>query len=129
MTIYRCIFFRKIHRFLMSSSCVNRTPAPLTANEKWMVLNIYRYFSGATSIDKQNKNMSLRKQVGLVLGVVESTVRVVLSDWNQHNDGTFTPHQNLGRPKSQPDEDITSLLRAHIINSNKTEQQLSTPFL
>ena len=69
------------------------------------VLNVYRYFSGATSIDKQNENMTLRKRVGLVWGV---RLGGVLSDWNQCNDNTFTPHQNLGRPKSQPSEDITS---------------------
>ena len=79
----------------MSSSRVNRTPAPLTANEKWMVLNFYRYFSGATSIDKQNKNMTLRKRVGLVWGLRRVRLGDVLSDWNQRNDGTFTPHQNL----------------------------------
>ena len=61
---------------------------------------------------KQNKNITLRKRVGLVLGVAASTV----------GECTFTPHQNLGRPKSQPGEDITSLLRTHIMNSNKTGQ-------
>ena len=108
--------------FIMSSSRVNRTPAPLTANEKWMVLNVYRYFSGATSIDKQNKNMTLRKRVGLVLGVAESTVGGCIV-W-------LEPAQRwhiytTSKPKSQPGEGITSLLRTHIMNSNKTGQQLS----
>jgi len=102
----------------MSSSRVNRTPAPLTANEKWMVLNVYRYFSGATSIGKQNKNITLRKRVGLVLGVAESTVGGCVV-WSE------TAQRWHIYTKSQPGEDITSLLRTHIMISNKTGQQLS----
>lgn len=113
----------------MASSSVGRSRTPLTENEKWMVINAHRYFSGATSFEKQNQNISLRKRVALVLGVAESTVGVVLSDWNRRNDGTFSAHQNLGPPKSQPDENIASLLRTYITDSNTTGHQISTPFL
>ena len=64
----------------MTSSSLGRSRSPLTGSEKWMVINAYRYFSGATSFDKQNQSISLRKRVALVLGVAESTVGAVLSD-------------------------------------------------
>ena len=113
----------------MDSFRVKRSHAPLTDNEKWMVVNAHRYFSDPTSIDKQNKNIPLCKQVALVLGVAESTIGLVIADRNQHNDNAFTPHQNLGLSKSEPDENIALLLRTYITDNNKNGHQISTPFL
>ena len=50
----------------------------------------------------------------------------MVADWNKHSDNTFTPHKTLGRPKLQPDENISEILRTKILNANKTAEQLST---
>lgn len=50
----------------------------------------------------------------------------MVADWNKRGDNTFTPHKTLGRPKLQPDENISELLRTKILNSNKAAEQLST---
>ncbi|CAI2187370.1 8918_t:CDS:2, partial [Funneliformis geosporum] len=67
--------------------------------------------------------LTLRKRVADVLGVSESTVGCVVSDWNKRNNGTFTPHKTLGRPISQPDENVSDLLSTKILNVNKTGEQ------
>ena len=84
-----------------------------------MVISAHQHFSNPNSIEKQNKNILSCKQVALALGVAESTVGVVIADWNQRNDGIFTLHQNLGSPKLELDENITSLLCIYIVDNNK----------
>jgi hypothetical protein len=106
-----------------------RNNVPLTENEKLMIVNIHRYFSDPTPIDKQHQKLTLRKRVAMVTGIAESTVGVVMSDWNERNDGKFSSHKILGRPKSQPDENIATLLRTKIIDANKTAEQLAIPVL
>ncbi|CAI2184731.1 13233_t:CDS:1, partial [Funneliformis geosporum] len=107
----------------MLSSPLKRDGAPLTDNEKSMIINLYDYFSGAKSIGEDHLRLTLRKRVADVLGVSESTVGCVVSDWNKRNDGTFTPHKTLGQPISQPDENVSDLLRTKILNANKTGEQ------
>ncbi|GES82306.1 hypothetical protein H257_11777 [Rhizophagus clarus] len=107
----------------MANSSLKRDGAPLTDNEKSIIINVYNYFSGARSIGMDHQSLPLRKHVAEVLGIVESTVRKVVTDWNKHDDGTFTSHEVLGRPKSQPDENISELLRTKILNSNKTAKK------
>ncbi|GES95996.1 hypothetical protein H257_11777 [Rhizophagus clarus] len=108
----------------MANSSLKRDGAPLTDNEKLIIINVYNYFSGARSIGTDHQSLPLRKRVAEVLGIAESTVGKIITDWNKHDDGTFTPHEVLGRPKSQPDENISKLLRTKILNSNKTAEKL-----
>ena len=119
----------KIFYLTMLPSPLKRSGAPLTENEKLMIINIYNYFSGANSIENDHQTLTLRKRVAKVLGVAERTVESVVADWNKHNDGTFTPPKILGRPKFQPDENVAELLRTKILKANKTAEQLSTPVL
>ena len=72
----------------MFSSLLKRKGAPLTDNEKSMIINAYNYLSGANSVGKSHQ---IRKQVAEVLGVAERTVASVVSDWNKRKDGTFIP--------------------------------------
>ncbi|GES79742.1 hypothetical protein H257_11777 [Rhizophagus clarus] len=113
----------------MANSSLKRDGAPLTDNEKLIIINVYNYFSGARSIGTDHQSLPLRKHVAEVLGIAESTVGKVVTDWNKHNDGTFTPHEVLGRPKSQPDKNISELLRTKILNSNKIAEKVSTLIL
>ncbi|CAG8688812.1 7751_t:CDS:1, partial [Dentiscutata heterogama] len=69
---------------------------PLTNNEKWMIVNVHKYFSDATSIDKQHQKLSLCKYVALVLGILKNIVGSVVANWNKHNDSSFLLHKNLG---------------------------------
>ena len=110
----------------MNSSSTKRTGAPLTDNEKRMIINIHNYLSGANSKKEDHQKVPLRKRVAQVCGVAESTVACVVADWNKRGDDTFTPHKTLGRPKSQPDENISELLRTKILDSNKAAEQLSS---
>ena len=97
---------------------MKRTGAPLTDNEKSMVISIYNYFSGVNFKTEDHQKVKLRKQVAEALGIAESTVGVVVADWNKCGDNTFTPHKTLKRPKLQPDENISTILRTKIPNAN-----------
>lgn len=59
-----------------------------------------------------------------VLGVEESTVGRVVSDWRSYKDNTFTPHKTLRHPKLQPDENILEILRTKILDANKKAELL-----
>jgi transposase len=106
---------------------MKRSSAPLTDNEKLMVINVYNYFSGDNSRKDDHRKLTLRKQVAEVLGVATGTVANIVSDWNKNGDNTFTPHKVLGRPKSEPNENVSELLRAKILDANKKAEQLNTP--
>jgi hypothetical protein len=108
---------------------MKRSGAPLTDNEKLMIINLYNYFSGDNSRKEDHQKLTLRKRVAEVLGVAERTVASVVSDWKKRGDDTFTPHKPLGRPKSEPNENISELLRTKILDANKKAEQLSTPIL
>jgi transposase len=110
----------------MLPSREKRSGAPLTENEKLMIINTHKYFSKATSDHEQHQKLTLRKRVALVLGVSEGTIASVVADWNRHSDGTFSVHKILGRPKLNPDDDIKILLRNYIIENNNTGKQIST---
>ena len=64
-----------MHNFFMK-----RSGAPLTDNEKLMIIIIYNYFSGVNSTRKNHQKVILRKRVAEVLGIAEGTVGSVLSD-------------------------------------------------
>ena len=113
----------------MFPSSLKRSGAPLTDNEKSMIINVYSYFSGAKSIGEDHLKLTLRKRVAEVLGVAEGTVGNMVSDWNKHGNGSFTSHKTIERPKFQPDENISEILRSKILNANKNAEQLSTPTL
>ena len=85
-----------------------------------MVINVYNYFSGDNSKKEDHRKITLRKHVAEVLGIGEATVGRVVSDWKSRGDNTFTPHKTLGRPKLQPDENLSEILRTKILNANKT---------
>jgi len=68
----------------MFSSPLKRNGAPLTDNEKSMIINVYNYLS----VGKSHQTLTLRKQVAEVLGVAERTVASVVSDWNKRKDGS-----------------------------------------
>lgn len=106
-----------------------RSGTPLTDNEKLMIINVYMYLSDPTAINKDHQKLTLRKRASLVLGIAESNVGKVLSDWNQRNDGSFSPNKPIGRAKVQPSEDIALLLNTKILESNSTGRQLSTSVL
>ena len=80
----------------MLLSPLKRSGAPLTENEKLMIINIYKNFSGANSIENDHQKLTLRKRVAEVLGVAERTVGGVVSDWNRCNGGIFTSQKILG---------------------------------
>ncbi|CAB4410029.1 unnamed protein product [Rhizophagus irregularis] len=113
----------------MLPSFSKRSGAPLTDNEKLMIINAHNYLSKVNFPEESHPKSTLRKRVAEALGVAESTVGCVVADWNKRNDGTFTPHKTLGRPKFQTDDDVSELLRTKILNSNKTAEQVSTPVL
>ncbi|CAB5092983.1 unnamed protein product [Rhizophagus irregularis] len=113
----------------MLPSFSKRSGAPLTDNEKLMIINAHNYLSKVNFPEESHLKSTLRKRVAEALGVAESTVGCVVADWNKRNDGTFTPHKTLGWPKFQTDDDVSELLRTKILNSNKTAEQVSTPVL
>ena len=106
----------------MFPSSLKRNGAPLTDNEKLMIISAHNYFSKVNFPEKGHLKPTLCKQIAEALGVAESTVESVVADWNKHNDGTFTLHKTLGWPKFQTDEDVTELLYTKILNSNKTAE-------
>jgi len=77
----------------MDISSTKRSGAPLTDNEKLMVINVYNYFSGDNSKKEDHRKITLRKHVAEVLGIGEATVGRVVSDWKSRGDNTFTPHK------------------------------------
>jgi transposase len=94
-----------------------------------MIVNVYTYFSEANITKESHQKLTLRKQVAEVLGVVEGTVRSVISDWKKRGDNTFTSHKTLKRPKLKPDENISEILCTKILDANKKAEQLATPVL
>ena len=108
---------------------MKRSDTPLTDNEKLMIVNVYKYFSDDNSRTDDHRKLTLRKRVAEVLGVATGTVANIVSDWNKNGDNTFTLHKVLGRPKSEPNENISKLLRAKILDANKKAEQLNTSIL
>ncbi|UZO27911.1 uncharacterized protein OCT59_021463 [Rhizophagus irregularis] len=113
----------------MYSHFLKRNGAPLTNNEKSMIINIHNYLLGDSSTSNDHHKLTLRKHIAEILGVAEGTVGSVVSDWYNRSDDTFTPHKILGRPKFQPDENVSELLRTKILDANKKAEQLSTVIL
>ncbi|CAB4413177.1 unnamed protein product [Rhizophagus irregularis] len=113
----------------MYSHFLKRNGAPLTDNEKSMIINIHNYLLGDSSTSNDHHKLTLRKHIAEILGVAEGTVGSVVSDWYNRSDDTFTPHKVLGRPKFQPDENVSELLRTKILDANKKAEQLSTVIL
>src|ERR1044072_3333107 len=105
----------KFYLYTMPPPFSKRSGAPLTDNEKSMIISVHDYLSGVKSLDKDHLKLTLRKRVAEVLGISESTVGCVVSDWNKRNDGSFTPHKTIGRPKFEPDENVSELLRTKIL--------------
>ena len=113
----------------MSLFSSQRSAAPLTENEKIMILNAHKYFSEENSSSKKRQKSTLRKRVAEVLGVSESTVGRVIHKWNECKNGSFAEQKNIGRPRLQPSPDIITLLREKITNANKAGTPVSTPIL
>ena len=103
----------------MSLFSSQRSAAPLTENEKIMILNAHKYFSEENSSSKKRQKFTLRKRVAEVQGVSESTVGRVIHKWNECKNGSFAEQKNIGRPRLQPSPDIITLLRKKITNANK----------
>jgi transposase len=99
---------------------VKRKENPLTDNERRMIISTHQYFFQARQGMEQPQHSRLRKQVATVLGVGEATVERVVADWKQRNDGKFTPHQTIGRPKLEPNPNIIELIRILVNASNLT---------
>ncbi|CAB4383076.1 unnamed protein product [Rhizophagus irregularis] len=91
----------------MYSHFLKRNGAPLTDNEKSMIINIHNYLLGDSSTSNDHHMLTLRKHIAEILGVAEV----------------------LGRPKFQPDENVSELLRTKILDANKKAEQLSTVIL
>ncbi|UZO24481.1 uncharacterized protein OCT59_016779 [Rhizophagus irregularis] len=94
-----------------------------------MIINIHNYLLGDSSTSNDHHKLTLRKHIAEILGVAEGTVGSMVSDWYNRSDDTFTPHKVLGRPKFQPDENVSELLRTKILDANKKAEQLSTVIL
>ncbi|CAG8737718.1 6980_t:CDS:2, partial [Funneliformis mosseae] len=90
---------------------IKRSGAPLTDNEKSIVISIHNYFSWVSFKMEDHQKVTLRKCVAEALRISKSTVGVVVADWNKHGDNNFMPHKTLSRPKLQPDENVSKLLR------------------
>ncbi|CAI2163974.1 1128_t:CDS:2 [Funneliformis geosporum] len=101
-------------------------------NQKWYYEYFFfkmRWCSEAKLIGIDHQSLPLRKRVAEVLGIAESSVEKVVSDWNKHGDDTFTPHRIFGRPKYKLDENVSEFLRTKILNANKMAEQIPTPIL
>ncbi|CAB4432492.1 unnamed protein product [Rhizophagus irregularis] len=113
----------------MYSHFLKRNGAPLTDNEKSMIINIHNYLLGDSSTSNDHHKLTLRKHIAEILGVAEGTVGSVVLDWYNRSDDTFTPHKVLRRPKFQSNENVSELLRTKILDANKKAEQLSTVIL
>ena len=91
-----------------------------------MIVSAYKYFSGTHPAIQEHRSMSLRQQVATALGIAESTVGSIIADWNCRNDGSFTPHQSIGRPIKKTTADLAEILRHHILTGNAAGRPLST---
>jgi hypothetical protein len=69
------------------------------------------------------QSFSLCKRVAVVLRIGESTAGEVVNDWNKDSNSTFTPHEVIRRSKSQPNGNISELLRTKMLNTNKTAEK------
>ncbi|CAB4446998.1 unnamed protein product [Rhizophagus irregularis] len=85
-----------------------QSDAPLTDNEKLMIINAHNYLSKVNFSEESHLKSTLLKKVAEALGVAESTIRCIVADWNKCND---------------------ELLRTKILNFNKIAKQVSTPVL
>jgi len=81
--------------YMMFPSSLKWNGAPLTDNEKLMIINAHNYFSKVNFPEEGYLKPTLRKRIAEALGVAEGTVGSVVADWNKHNDGTFTSHKIL----------------------------------
>ncbi|CAB4474390.1 unnamed protein product [Rhizophagus irregularis] len=70
----------------MLPSFSKRSGAPLTDNEKLMIINAHNYLSKVNFPEESHPKSTLRKRVAEALGVAESTVGCVVADWNKCND-------------------------------------------
>jgi len=59
---------------------MKRSSAPLTDNEKSMVISVYNYFSGVNFKTENHQKTILRKRVSDALNISESMVGVVVVD-------------------------------------------------
>jgi hypothetical protein len=112
----------------MDSSSTKRSSAPLTDNEKLLIINVYNYFLGTNSKREDHQKVTLCKRIAEVLSVRESresTVGRMVSDWKSHRDNIFTPYKTLRHPKLQPDENISEILHTKILDANKKAELLS----
>jgi len=110
----------------MNSFFTKWSSAPLTVNEKLMIINVYNYFSEVKSKKEDHQKVILYKHIIEVLGIGESTVRRIILDWRSCGDNTFTPHKMLRHSKSQLDEIILEFLYTKILNANKIIKLLFT---
>ena len=75
---------------------MKRSGAPLTDNEKSMVISVHNYFLWVSFKTKDHQKVTLRKRIAEALGISKSTVGVVVADWNKRGDNNFTSHKTLG---------------------------------
>ena len=105
----------------MDISSTKRSGAPLTDNEKLMVINVYNYFSGDNSKKEDHRKITLRKHVAEVLGIGEATVGRVVSDWKRH-EVNFTPPYHC---ELQPIEGVWSVVKGEVARSGPHPNLLS----
>ena len=109
----------------MSLFSSQRSAAPLTENEKIMILNAHKYFSEENSSSKKRQKFTLRKRVAEVLGVSESTVGRVIHKWNECKNGSFAEQKNIGRPLTMQ-KNIEKTISMYIYLMRKL---MTNPFL
>ena len=109
----------------MSLFSSQRSAAPLTENEKIMILNAHKYFSEEISSSKKRQKFTLRKRVAEVLGVSESTVGRVIHKWNECKNGSFAEQKNIGRPLTMQ-KNIEKTISMYIYLMRKL---MTNPFL
>ncbi len=90
-----------------------------------MVISIYNYFLKVNFKTENYQKITLHKRISDILSISENTIRVIVTDWNKHDDNIFILHKTLSQLKLQFNE----FLYTKILNANKTAEQLFTYIL
>src|SRR5271169_6389360 len=82
----------------MLASLENRTHMRFTPNERKMIVRVYAWFKGDFDAHISHKKLTLRKRVALCLGIAESSLDNVLSEFKRTKGQIKIPEVPLGRP-------------------------------
>lgn len=115
------------------ASVENRTHVRFTANERKMIVHVYQWFKGDTDASISHQKLKLRKRVALCLGISESSLDKVLSDFYRANSQINNPEVPLGRPHINPNDidmlQLENQLRELVLAGNISGTPVSVPTL